>query len=162
LGRVPGAKTVQGGQTSHPSFGNVPKTNQTCLLTPMHIPGHQNAIADVPSRSFGCHPAWHCATDSDVLTLFNSMFPLPNQQSWTVFHLNYKVAMHVISALWMQPFKLDGWRRHPKVGKHVSKIGAPTPGLWEWIHTCNTPLSKPVSDASRVAARTRTGFYGRG
>jgi hypothetical protein len=124
------------------------KTNQTCPLTPMHIPGHQHAIADVPSRSFGCYPAWHCTTDSDILTLFNSMFPLHNQQSWMVFHPNYKVAMHVISVLRMQPFKLDRWRRLPKVRKHIGKIGTPTSGLWEWIHTCNTPHSKPASDAS--------------
>ncbi len=122
------------------------KTNRTCPLTPMHIPGHQHTIAAIPSCSFGSHPAWHCATDSNVLTLFNSMFPLPNQQSWTVFCPNYKVAMHVISALRMQPLKLDGWRRLPKVGRHVGKIGAPTFSLWEWIHTCNTPLSKSASD----------------
>jgi hypothetical protein len=126
------------------------KTNQTCPLTSMHIPGHQNTIVDVPSHSFGSHPAWHCATDSDVLTLFNSMFPLPNQQSWTVFSPNYEVAMQVISVLQMQPFKLNGWRQLPKVGKHVGKIGAPMSGLWEWIPTCNTPLSKPASDASQA------------
>jgi hypothetical protein len=74
----------------------------------MLIPGHQNVIADVPSRSFRSHPAWHCATDSDILTLFNSMFPHPNQQSWTVFRPDYEVAMRVISALRMQLFELDG------------------------------------------------------
>ncbi len=58
--------------------------------------------------------------------------------------------MRVISALWMQPFELDGWRRLPKVGKHVGKIGALTSNLWELIHTCNTPLSKPMSDASQA------------
>ncbi len=86
------------------------KTNRTCPLTPMHIQGHENAIADVPSCSFGSHLAWHCATDSDVLALFNSMFPLPNQQLWTVFRLDYEVATRVISALQMQPFELDGRR----------------------------------------------------
>jgi hypothetical protein len=126
------------------------KTNQTYPLTPMHIPGHQNTIADVPSCSFGSHPAWHCAIDSDVLTFSNSMFPLPNQQLWTVFRPNYKVTMRVISVLRMQPFKLDGWRRLSKVGKHAGKIGAPKFGLWEWIHTCNTPPFKPASDASQA------------
>jgi hypothetical protein len=126
------------------------KTNRTCSLTPMHIPEHQNTIADVPSCSFGSHPAWHCATDSNLLTLFNSMFPLPNQHSWMVFCPNYEVAMHVILALRMQSFGLDGWRQLPKVGKHVGKIGVPASGLWEWIHTCNTPLSKPASDASQA------------
>jgi hypothetical protein len=62
--------------------------------------------------------------------------------------------MHVISALQMQPFKLDGWRGLPKVRKHVGKIGAHTSGLWEWIHTCNTPPSKPASDASQALLPT--------
>jgi hypothetical protein len=76
----------------------------------MHILKHQHAIADVPSRSFGSYPAWHCATDLDILTLCNYLFPLPNQQLWTVFRLNYKVAMRMILALRIQPFELDGWR----------------------------------------------------
>ncbi len=40
------------------------KTNQTCPITPMHIPGHQHTIANVLSCSFGSHLAWHCATVS--------------------------------------------------------------------------------------------------
>ncbi len=61
------------------------KIQQACPLTPMHIEGKCNAIADTPSRLFGSIPLWKCETDSNLLTLFNSMFHLPNQQSWTVF-----------------------------------------------------------------------------
>jgi hypothetical protein len=44
-------------------------------LTPMHIEGKRNAIGDISSRSFGSNPAWTCASDSDLLTLFNK-FPI--------------------------------------------------------------------------------------
>lgn len=32
------------------------KISQACLLTPLHIPGKHNAIADIPLRSFGSIP----------------------------------------------------------------------------------------------------------
>jgi hypothetical protein len=68
----------------------------------MHIEGKRNAIADVPS----CY----CNTDSDFLTLFNSMFPLSYQLSWTVFYLNCGVVTHMILALQMKLFALNDWR----------------------------------------------------
>jgi hypothetical protein len=116
----------------------------------MHIERKRNAIADVPSRLFGGNPVWHCNTDSDLLTLFNSMFPLPNQLSWTVFHLNCGVVTCMILALQMKPFALDDWRQLPKVGRHVGNIGAPTSNLWGWIHTFSTHPSKHGSDASQA------------
>jgi hypothetical protein len=67
-----------------------------------------------------------CDTDNELLTLFNSTFPLPSQQTWTVFHLNYRAVRCVISALWMQPFVLDDWRQLLSPGKLVGDIGAPT------------------------------------
>ena len=47
-------------------------------ITALHVPGKQNAMTDIPSRSFGSVPQWHCKTDTDLLTLFNAKFPLPN------------------------------------------------------------------------------------
>jgi hypothetical protein len=126
------------------------KSQWACPLTPMHIEGKHNAIADVPSRLFGSNPVWHCNIYSDLLTLFNSMFPLPNQLSWTVFHLNCRVVTHVILALQMKPFALDNWRQLPKVGRHVGNIGAPMSNLWGWIHTFSTPPSKHGSNASQA------------
>jgi hypothetical protein len=54
------------------------KTMHACPLTPLHIEGVQNAIADVPSRLFGSNPAWTCKSDSELLTLFNTCFPFPS------------------------------------------------------------------------------------
>jgi hypothetical protein len=51
---------------------------QTCPLTMVHIPGMENSLTDIPSRSFGSIKVWECKTDKDLLTFFNNKFPLPN------------------------------------------------------------------------------------
>ena len=124
------------------------KQQKACPFTPIHIAGKRNAIADIPSRSFGSNPAWHCDTDEALLTLFNSTFPLPLQQSWTIFRLNYRAVMRVISALRMQPFVLDDWRRLPPPGKLVGEIGKPTSHLWDSIRIYNRPPLNNESGAS--------------
>ena len=108
---------------------------RTCPITPVHIPGVENAMTDIPSRSFGSVREWHCVTDSDLLTLFNSRFPLPTQGSWTVFRITSKIAMRVTSVLLMKDISLDAWRRLPRIGRHTGTIGAPMSHLWEWTLT---------------------------
>jgi hypothetical protein len=126
------------------------KIGGACPLTVIHIEGKRNEIADVPLRSFGSNPAWECDTHEKFLTMFNSMFSLPQQTSWTVFHLNYKVVMRVISALQIGHFDLEEWRRLPEVGKHVGKIGAPIADLWKSIRTCRIRHSSNASERSQV------------
>jgi hypothetical protein len=82
----------------------------------MHIKGEENPMTDIPSRSFGSEAKWHCKTDAELLTLFNSFFPLPNQKSWTVFTLLSDISMRVILLLRMQVSSMDEWRRLPKIG----------------------------------------------
>ena len=120
------------------------KIQCACLLTTIHIAGKRNAISDVPSRLFDSNPVWQCTNSNELLTLFTPMFPLQNQTSWTVFHLNCEVVTRVTSALRMKHFALDDWRRLPKVGRRVGAIGVPMP------NRCLT----------RLAQRTRTGLYG--
>ena len=123
------------------------KIQRACPLTTIHIEGKRNAISDVPSRSFGSNPVWQCANSDELLTLFNPMFPLPTQTSWTVFHLNCEVVTCVTSTLRTKPFALEDWRRLPRVGRHVGKIGVPMSNLWESIRTLTTHPSKPKCDA---------------
>jgi hypothetical protein len=136
------------------------KQQKACPFTPIHILGKCMAIADIPSRSFGSNPAWHCDSDDELLTLFNSTLPLPSQQSWTVFRLNCKTVMRVISALRMQPFVLDDWRRFPSPGELIGDIGEPTSQLWDSIRIYNQLVLNSESEA--FAQRVRTGYYGRG
>ena len=100
-------------------------------LTPLHVEGKRNAMTDVPSRSFGSEPKWFCDNDIDFCNMFNDMFPLPNQQSWTVFKISTDLFTRVLSVLQMQAFEMDKWRRLPPSGRFVGDIGAPTAGLWE-------------------------------
>jgi hypothetical protein len=105
---------------------------QTCPLTPVHIPGVENALTDIPSRSFGSLKEWECNSDNDLLTLFNTKFPLPQQASWTVFRFGTKVTMRVISALQMKGITLAEWQQLPKIGKHIGQIGPDMSDLWDW------------------------------
>ena len=133
------------------------KANKTCPLTTLHIEGKRNAISDIPSRSFGSNPVWHCTTDNDFLTLFNSTFPLPSQNSWTGFRLTSKIAIRVISMLRTNHIDLEGRRRPPKIGSHVGITGATVSNLWEWTHIYRTlpsptapGVSCPLQNASEL------------
>ncbi len=82
------------------------KSHQCCPLLPLHIKGDANALTNIPSQSFGSIPSWHFQTNNDLQKKINSTFPLPEQNSWTVFQLHPDVAMKVISVLQMQHFML--------------------------------------------------------
>ena len=128
------------------------KLNGTCPITPLHIAGEENSMTDIPSRSFGSETKWHCRSNSELLTLFNTSFPLPNQHSWTVFQISYAVGMRVTSVLQMKDFTLEEWRRLPKAGNHVGKIGQPTSHLWEWTLTYRRPRL-PFASGSSLASQ---------
>ncbi len=120
-------------------------------------------MTDIPSRSFGSKPKWHCKSNTDLLTLFNNLFPIPPQNSWTVFQISYAVGIQVTSVLQMKDFTLEECRRLPKVGKHVGATGLPMSHLWEWTLSYRTPHS--LSESASLQAlqgRVRTGYYGQG
>ena len=124
-----------------------------CPLTPIHIPGNQNSMTDIPSRSFGSVPEWHCHNDHDLLTLFNHTFPLPEQGSWTVFRLNSDLVTKVISVLRMRRTTLDEWRRLPKTGEHTGTTGRPMSNLWEWTLTFRGPPTLTECESSQALRR---------
>jgi hypothetical protein len=139
------------------------KIQRTCPLTPINIEGKWNATSDIPSWWFGSNPAYKCDTDTDLLSLFNPMFSLLHKNSWIVFRLNCKVAMCMISALRTKPFALDDWRRLPKVGRHVGKIGAHVSDLLGVDpYLDHTPFQTRVCCLTGFAQQIQTGFYGRG
>jgi hypothetical protein len=124
------------------------KIRMVSPLTPLHIPGERNRMTDIPSRSFGSEPKWHCTSDDALLTLFNSEFPLPNQQSWTVFRISHEIFTKVLSVLRMKHIGTDVWRRLPETGRYVGAIGAPTAHLWEWTLTYRVSPTKTSADIS--------------
>jgi hypothetical protein len=130
------------------------KTTHVSPLTPLHIAGTHNAMTDIPSRSFGIVKQWRCATDSELLTLFNYLFPLPTQNSWTVFRPSSAILTRVISVLRMQVSTMDEWRRPPKPGQHIGQVGRHMSDLWEWTLTLRESPSNAASDASQVSRPT--------
>ncbi len=126
------------------------KLNKTCPITPLHIAGEENSMTDIPSWSFGSKPKWHCRSNTNLLTLFNNLFPIPSQNSWTVFQVSYAVGMQVTSVLQMKNFTLDKWRQLPKVGKHVGPVGQPMLHLWDWTFSYRTPRSQSESASSQI------------
>ena len=109
--------------------------HRACPLTPVHIPGVENALADIPSRSFGSNSDWFCQDESALLTLFSRKFPLPRQASWTAFRFTKKMTTRLISVLQMKDFTLAEWRRLPKIGQHIGDSGQDIAGLWDWTLT---------------------------
>jgi hypothetical protein len=125
------------------------KATRVSPLTPQHIAGCQNAMTDIPSRSWGSKPKWHCHSDTDLRPLFDSSFPLPNQGSWSVYRPSFAISMRVISVLRMTASSLEEWRRLPEIGKYTGAIGPPIAGLWEWSLTFRTPRSTQECDSSQ-------------
>jgi hypothetical protein len=116
------------------------KQRQVSPLTTLHIAGQKNAMTDIPSRSFGSEKKWYCKNDDELLTLFNRSYPLPNQNSWTVFQISYEINIRVISVLRTMAFGMAEWRRLPRLGNHTGKVGEVMSNLWEWTLTFREPL----------------------
>ena len=108
------------------------KVKQVSPLCTLHIAGEKNEMTDVPSRSFGSEPKWHCKTDSELLDLYNSLFPLPNpKDSWTVYQLSPKIISMIYSALRTGVLGMEEWRQLPRLGGHIGESGASTANLFE-------------------------------
>ena len=75
------------------------RKNRASPLITRHTAGKQNALGDVPLRSYGWKASWHYENDDDFLTFFNSLFPLPEQNLWTGFRLNDEVVSRVMQEL---------------------------------------------------------------
>ena len=115
-------------------------------LTTLHIPGDENGITDIPSRSFGEPAKWHCNDEYELLTLFQSKFPLPDQQCWTVYQLTHDIFMRVLSVLRMEPTTTDEWRRLPRRGRHIGSVGKASSNLWESTLTFRGQASRNESE----------------
>ncbi len=118
------------------------KVKQCCPLTPLHVAGTKNSMADMASRSFGSVPKWYCKTQDDFSRRFNSLFPLPLQNTWNVFQFNNRLYMRVISVLRMKDSTLAEWRRIPQIGQSIGNTGAPMSNLWAWTRSLNGPRTQ--------------------
>jgi hypothetical protein len=125
------------------------KQKHVSPLTPLHIEGKKNEMTDIPSRSFGSVAKWFCKNDDELLTLYNSRFPLPEQNTWTIYRPSREIESRVISVLRQQVLKMEEWHRLPKPGRHTGEIGQPTANLWAWTLTYRGTTGNETSLFSR-------------
>ena len=79
----------------------------------MHISGKKNEMTDIPSHFFGSEQKLLCPmdkTESALFDLYNSHFPLPNQNSWTIFRQLQKIMSLIFSALRTKILDMNAWR----------------------------------------------------
>jgi hypothetical protein len=119
-----------------------------------HVAGVQNTRAEVASRvvpSVASHfhlleqfPGDMCP--STFLTVFDSLYPLPQQRPWTNVQPSSALWSSVISTLRGQQLPLRQWTI--KLGPRLGKTGPPTPVNAESTPGCastTSPPSKPIS-----------------
>ena len=118
-------------------------------LTTMHVAGTRNSMTDMPSRSFGSEPRWHCKSDDGLREMMDSHFPLPHQSSWTVFCVSSETSTRLTSALLMTPFELEEWRQLPSAGRSALPTGKPKSRLFDWSLTFREKSQFSCSEPSR-------------
>ena len=124
----------------------------TCVspLTTLHIKGTQNSMIDIPLCSFEGAPKSFCVNDTDFLTLYNKLFPLPSQQSWNLFRLSSGTSTKIISILQMKDIDVEVWHCLQKSSRLTGPIGKSLSNLWAWTLTymgLTTPLRPDSSRA---------------
>ena len=136
------------------------RTKQTSSILPIHIAGEDNTMADISSRAFNQGKFFEAS--NDLLTYFNSHFPLSQNTSWTEFHLSPKLTTRVISCLLGEQCQLESLIRLPKLGKGTGAIGAIIQANAKLTHTyeenqkSSNPSSLPASlqGSGRVLTET--------
>ena len=85
-------------------------------LAAEHIPGIFNVMADFNSRE-------HTTNLTDFLTHFSSKFNPPKNGYWNLCRLRTGLISRVISELSNKPLRMALWRRLPKKGSNIFRLG---------------------------------------
>ncbi len=135
------------------------KIQRACQLTPIHIEGKHNAIADIPLCSFRSNLLWKCETDSDLLTLLILCFIFPVSNCGQSFAW-IGSWLHA----WLQPcrWSISSWTAGGNCPNREAR----------WRHWCgyvrplgvdpylqHTPFQTRVRCLTGFAARTRLGYW---
>jgi hypothetical protein len=117
--------------------------NQASSLTPIHIAGENNIMADVISRAF--KDGKYFNAKNDLTLYFNTNFPLPQTLSWQEFTLPSKLASRVISCLRGMQSPMELLTRPPAIASNTGIAGVNMPA---------SAASTPSSAISRLSKST--------
>ena len=110
--------------------------HQAAPLLTVGIPGIENTMADVASRSF--IDTTYTKSNKSFLQTFSDQFPLKTT-CWKEFHICQRVYSRVISCLRGEPLTMASWLKIPRQEKNIGLIGNITQHSTTKIHT-----SKPA------------------
>ncbi len=99
------------------------RIRQTSSLTPLHIKGDNNKMADAASRAFKDGEYFHIA--DTLLTYFNNTFPLQNDL-WRELTLHPSLTSRVMSCLRGELLQMESLLQLPKRAINIGKLGAST------------------------------------
>jgi hypothetical protein len=100
------------------------------------IPGKQNDMADVASRSFNTDTL---IPDAPFLTHFNTRFPLPQDLSWKLVHLTPEMTSLVTSTLGGRRLPLQQWMTSFR--RRTGHDGSNSARMHDVTHTSSTRIS---------------------
>ncbi len=129
------------------------RTTRAAPPAVFHVAGTDNTLADVASRRFTAlvrHQAFaNCVAKTpthELLTIFNSSFPLPQSRSWTTAQPNSALLSSVISTLRGQRLGLQPWMTRPD--KRPGQAGPAMHGKPASIPTCGTSRTPASNNPS--------------
>ena len=110
-----------------------------------YLEGTANLHADYASRKFNttlANGSTQPITDFQFLTNFNAEFPLPQNASWRLFHLNSSVVSRIFAILQTQPCTMALWRQVTTKGNAFGTIGSSTATSLTWTPASPTALTE--------------------
>jgi hypothetical protein len=117
---------------------------QASGLTPLHIAGEENVMADIISRAFKNGKFFHAS--ENLTCFFNKHFPLQKNKSWRDFRLPKELVSRVTACLRGEPLQMASLLRLPKIGQNTGSTGTTTHECARLTHS--SPTSNPSNEIS--------------
>ena len=123
------------------------KAQQSAPVIILPIAGKQNVMADTASRAlnpkeFTTGQGSRQVSHKTFLQVFQSQFPLPQEQKWRQFHLSKKLTTRVTSELVGKRLAMESWQNLPHKGGSIGNTGKNMQQAPTLTPTSNTNLCK--------------------
>ena len=115
-------------------------------MVPHHIAGEDNIMADVISRAF--KNGKYFQISNNLVSYFNSHFPLAQNESWHECHVPNKLLSSVIACLQGKLLPMESLRRQTQPGKSTGDAGNSMP-----IQSVSTHSSNPFLPSNVILSQ---------
>jgi hypothetical protein len=126
-------------------------THRASPLLTISIAGADNDMADVASRAISFSHT--NLSPKEFISMFNSKFPLQQDNSWTLYHLPTKWFWRVTSCLLGTPLQMASWTKLPGQGKNIGTTGWTTAPNSNKTHSWNKSQNSKKWSSSQHSLR---------